>query len=376
MKWLHEEVKKYTEDNTYPFHMPGGKRSCLLSNEIAKYDVTEIEGLDDLRNPTGIIKDLEKGWSNLYKAGSAHLLVNGSTCGNLSMIFAATQQGGTILVVGKHHWSVENAAEIRQLKVRYLQTDSYKEGFDKPANPLEIKQELDKYTDIQCVLLTSPTYEGVVSDIGAISKTVHDYGIPLIVDCAHGAHLGITEGWDDGRAKLWNTNPIACGADYVVVSLHKTLPVMGQTSLVMTSRENDFVDDERLKHYINIFQTSSPSYVLMSSASAALKLLIAKGKEKLEKLQKELNVFIQDNKDLKNLKILDYDSIELSKIIISTKKHKSNGFKTEERLRTNYSLFLEKATEDYIIAMTSINDSTEGFERLTYALHDIDREGL
>lgn len=375
MKWLHREVKNHTDSDAYPFHMPGGKGRSPLSDEIAGYDITEISGFDDLRHPDDVIKELEDGWAKLYGAGKAHLLVNGSTCGNLAMLYAATTQKGSILVAGRHHWSIDNAAEIRELEVISFQPDQYQEGFDKPIAAQGIRKTLEQNPKTECVVITSPTYEGVVSDIRSIADTVHNFGIPLIVDCAHGAHMGISGEWQGTRASLWNDNPINCGADAVVVSLHKTLPVMGQVSLVMTPEKEGFIKDSNLKHYINIFQTSSPSYVLMSSASRALEVLTDKSR-KLSVYQKSLiDELYESTEDLQKIQILKNDNIELSKIIISTKNHKLSGFELEKKLRQKYSIFIEKATENYVIAMTSVYDRKEGFDRLKQALYEIDKEG-
>ena len=223
---LYNKLLELNSSGIYPMHMPGHKRGReFLPAELPyKLDITEIHGFDDLHNPKGLLRDTAELAASLYGSSKAFLLINGSTAGILAAVGAFTERGDKILVTRNNHWSVDNAAEIFGLEVLYIEAQKDKETkLPLSADPFAVENALKNTPKIRLVVVTSPSYEGVISDIGAISKIAHKHGIPLLVDGAHGAHLSFSEGFAGCAVKA--------GADAVVMSLHKTLPAMTQCSL-------------------------------------------------------------------------------------------------------------------------------------------------
>ena len=375
---LYNKLLELNRSGIYPMHMPGHKRNrgYLPSDFPLGLDITEIHGFDDLHNPKGLLWDTAELAASLYGSNKAFLLINGSTAGILAAIGSFTGRGDKILVTRNCHWSVKNAAELFGLEVLYIEAETDKQtGVPLSADPSAVKNALKQSADIRLVVVTSPSYEGVISDISSIAQIAHKQNIPLFVDSAHGAHLGIVDGFGHSAVKS--------GADVVVMSLHKTLPAMTQCSLLHACSER--ADVKRLQHFLSIFQTSSPSYVLLASIDSCLRLLEADSKGLFAVYEKNLSQFGENIKPLKNLSVLWYDKIpggvfsyDKSKIVICSKDASGknatqmSGFELMEILRSEYKIELEKACDDYAIAMTSICDSSEGFSRLAEALREID----
>ena len=165
------------------------------------------------------------------------------------------------------HKSVYHAAYLRHLSVEYLNPCITQTGIQGAVPVEEVRRKLKENSDICAVLVTSPTYEGVVSDIAAISAAVHEYGIPLLVDEAHGAHFGFHPAFPQTAVRL--------GADAVIQSMHKVLPSLTQTALLHLN--SDYILPETVQKYLSVYETSSPSYVLMAGMEKCIRLLKEKG---------------------------------------------------------------------------------------------------
>ena len=381
---LYQYLKEYSKE-IYPMHMPGHKRNFSIVGEtpLKEIDVTEVEGTDDLHDPEGIIlKSMEKT-AELYGSYFCRYVVNGSTCGILSAIYAFTERGDRVLVARNCHKSVYNAINICGLLPVYV-TPEYDDEFsiNGSISPQLVEKALNQYPDIKLCVLTSPTYEGVVSNISAISKILHKKNIPLVVDEAHGAHLGFSEYFPKGAIKS--------GADCVIHSTHKTLPCLTQTAAVHICKslwEGEELQEacRKLTEALGIFETSSPSYVLMSSIDQCMNYLSENSAKAFESYKNMLKDFSEKAKDLKHIKILckgndrkenhksfyDFDS---GKLVISLKNTSLGGAEFEKILREKYKIQTEMTSLNYCVAMTSFCDSEKGFERLFDALSNIDRE--
>lgn len=381
---LYQYLKEYSKE-IYPMHMPGHKRNFSIVGEtpLKEIDVTEVEGTDDLHDPEGIIlKSMEKT-AELYGSYFCRYVVNGSTCGILSSIYAFTERGDRVLVARNCHKSVYNAINICGLLPVYV-TPEYDDEFsiNGSISPALVEKALNEYPDIKLCVLTSLTYEGVVSDISAISKILHKKNIPLVVDEAHGAHLGFSEYFPKGAIKS--------GADCVIHSTHKTLPCLTQTAAVHICKslwEGEELQEacRKLTEALGIFETSSPSYVLMSSIDQCMNYLSENSAKAFESYKNMLKDFSEKAKDLKHIKILckgndrkenhksfyDFDS---GKLVISLKNTSLGGAEFEKILREKYKIQTEMTSLNYCVAMTSFCDSEKGFERLFEALSNIDRE--
>ena len=262
---LEERLENYFNEDYLPMHMPGHKRNIKLLGEKLPYriDITEIDGFDDLHHPEGIIKEIEEKAKKIYKSNKSFILVNGSTCGILAGIRSVVNYGDKVLVARNSHKSVYNAIEINCLNPIYVLPKIDKYGINKNIKADDIENILEKNKDIKLVIITSPTYEGVLSDVKSIVNIAHKYKVPVLVDEAHGAHLSFMENS--------NFEALNCGADIVIQSLHKTLPALTGTAILHI--KGDLVKEEDVRRELSIFETSSPSYILMSSIDECLSLI-------------------------------------------------------------------------------------------------------
>lgn len=375
-KYLDEALYEYSKSNCYPFHMPGHKRNDCPKALYNPYqiDITEIDGFDNLHHAEGILKEAQKRAAALYGAEESFYLVNGSTAGLLSAVSACTSRNGTLLMARNCHKAVYHAAYLRGLQVHYLVPPCEKQtGLNGGIDPWQVREMLEQYPETEAVLITSPSYDGVVSDIEEIVRITHGHGIPLIVDEAHGAHLCFSDYFPDSALKY--------GADLVIQSLHKTLPSMTQTALLHV--QGSLVSRTCLRRFLGIYQSSSPSYVFMSSMESCIRLLEQEGRERFASYTKRLEVCRERLKSMQCLQLIDFCQVtgkgniydmDRSKLIISTAGTSINGEILHLELLHNYRIQIEMTAPSYILALSSVMDTEEGFSRLEQALLEIDRK--
>jgi arginine/lysine/ornithine decarboxylase len=370
--FLTNYIKTYTTTDYYPFHMPGHKRKELPFPNPWTIDLTEINGFDDLHHPHGILEQLQHQIAALYHTKESYLLINGSTCGILAAISACVKRNGTLALARNCHNSVYNGAYLRQLCTIYLTPQVSDFGIHCSLAPNAVEEVLLQNKNIAAVMLVSPTYEGIVSDIKTIAQITHRYNIPLIVDEAHGAHFPFSHYFPDSA--------LSCGADIVIQSLHKTLPSFTQTALLHVN--SDRIDNTAICKFLKIYQSSSPSYLLMASIDQCLGILRNEGKELFTAFERNLDIFYNNSMKLQHLQIFSADNTikseyyahDKSKLLISTGNTGLSGKNLQIILRERYHLETEMAAGHYVIALTSIMDNTSGFERLWQALQQIDQE--
>ncbi len=365
MEKLYHKLVEYSKSDHYAFHMPGHKRNKALMNCQLPYeiDITEIDGFDDLHHAKDILKEAQEKAASLYHADETFYLVNGSTVGLLSAIIGCTSKRDKILIARNCHKSVYHAVLMNELRPVYVYPD-YEETqkLNGKIKVSSIAECMEKYPDIKAVVITSPTYDGVVSDVKEISDFLHSYNIPLIVDEAHGAHFGFHPYFPERANDL--------GADVVINSLHKTLPALTQCALLHIN--GNIVNRDKIRQYLHILQTSSPSYVLMSSISVCIDFLMLSGKKAFEEYVELLDETRMKLKKLTCLKLLETQDFDKSKILISVKDTGMSGKELYELLLEKYHLQMEMSAGTYILAMTTLADTKEGMERLTEALFEID----
>ena len=394
---LLERLTEYAGSDAYPFHMPGHKRREIPDGIPGGFpdpygiDITEIDGFDNLHHAEGILKDAMDEAAAIYGADRSWYLVNGSTCGILSAVFATTENGGKILTARNCHKAVYHAICLNRLEAEYLYPEEITEfGINGGIRAEDVRKALEKdamhcagnsgdvrgkITKIQAVLITSPTYEGVVSDIRVIADVAHEYGIPLIVDEAHGAHLEYAD-----QCHSFPKSALEYGADIVIQSLHKTLPCFTQTAILHV--KGKLVDQDRISRYLSMFQTSSPSYLFMAGMERCIRYMDGDGRNEMIRYEKRLERFMERMEGLQVLEVLDreicgkYRTVagwDPSKIVVSTMRAEDfHGEELAETLRRKYHLEMEMTAPEYVIAMTSLMDTEEGFERLGTALLEID----
>lgn len=350
--------------------MPGHKRAPFdFLFGAQKLDITEIEGFDNLHDASGVLKTASERAAALYGVKYSRFLIDGSTCGILAGIRAVTNAGDKILVARNCHKSVFNAIELCSLTPVYVRPTFFEEyGFYGSVLPGDVQAAFDQNPDIRLVVITSPTYEGVISDVQKIADICQAHGAILFVDEAHGAHLGLDRKFEKSARQL--------GADIVVNSLHKTLPSLTQTALlhVVTDR----VDIKAVDANLAMFESSSPSYVLMASIDGCVRFLAEDKNKSMNEWSNQLDVARKSLSRLRKLglfepkkdsRVFAYDK---SKLVILCSGASTSGVELKNVLRKAYDIELEMASVNYCIAMTGLGDKEDSFSKLIDALFSLD----
>lgn len=374
MERLYRALEIYSQEDYYPFHMPGHKRNPDTVNTDLPFDrdITEIDGFDNLHHPEGILKKAQETAASVYDTKECYYSVNGSTAALLAAVSATVPRNGQILVARNCHKAVYHALYLRNLIPTYVypQMDP-KWWINGGISSDKVERALAENPEIKAVLLTSPTYDGVVSDIEKIAEIVHRYEIPLIVDEAHGAHFHFSNYFPTSAAKL--------GADLVIQSFHKTLPSMTQTAVLHNC--SDRVDSRLIRRFMGIYQSSSPSYILMASMDACMEKMSSDGNEMFREFTKILEKARRRLSECKYIRLVspeigtagvfDYDR---SKLLFSTRYASMTGSELAQILLEKYHIQVEMETEHYVLALAAVGDSGEGFERLCQAIEEINQE--
>lgn len=374
---LIDELEEYC-DKMIPMHMPGHKRNTDISKKFrylkrlgADLDITEVEGFDDLHEAEGILKESMERAALFWGSDRVQYLVNGSSCGILAGIYALTDHGDKVIAARNCHKSVYHAIELRGLDpIFVLPPEDEETGILGSIDPKDVEEALNQHPDAKLIILTSPTYEGVISDIEGICKIAHRRGIPVFVDEAHGSHLG--------HYGIFPSSAVKCGADLVVQSLHKTLPGLTQTALIHINEKR--IDVDSVKRAVSIFETSSPSYLLLSSIDSCTAFLEEEGEEAFRQWKERLSEFDEKVSNLKSLylfsrngkknpSVFDYDE---SKLVICTGSLGKSGREVSDILRKEYSIETELSSLNHCIAMTGMGDRRSDMESLAEALIQID----
>ncbi len=370
---MEKYLKNYSE-TIYPFHMPGhklGRLSPLEQMNLYQIDVTEVPGTDNLHQPEGIILKAQERAKKLYNSLDTFFLVNGSSSGLLSAISASCKQDGQILIARNSHKSIYHAIQLNRLDPIYVYPkviEAY--GLLGGIDPEDVRRELHNNPLISCVVLTSPTFEGFTSDIKTIAKIVHENGKILIIDEAHGAHFKFHADFP--------SSALESGADIVIQSVHKTLPALTQSALLHVNSHR--VDLETLKQYLDIYQTSSPSYILMAGIDSCMGWIEKEGSRAFEIFSQNIQAFRGKIHGLKHMMLLDQSftgqyaihEIDLSRLVFVGKKGAINGKKVDNILRDTYNIQFEMATLGSLVAISTVADQLEAFENLFRAFSQID----
>lgn len=389
---LYAALSAYAESDYYPCHMPGHKRNTQAGAMGQYYgiDITEIDGFDDLHHAEGILREAQERANRLYGAEETYYLVNGSTCGVLAAVMASTERGDGLLMARNCHKSVYHAAIMQELQVFYYQPPLLMEyGIYDGVSAREIGYLLDEHPDCKAVVVTSPTYEGIVSDIRAVADVVHGHGKILIVDEAHGAHLGLSGEFPESA--------VSGGADIVIHSLHKTLPAMTQTALMHV--QGDKVNRRMLGKYLGMLQTSSPSYVMMASMDCCIRYMESYGALLFARMRRQYDSFCKKIESCHHIRLgkmeeqpkaaADESGLsreekgtslhrchmagwDMGKLVIFVEDGFLNGQQLYDILREKYHLQMEMAAGNYVLAIMTVMDTDEGWQRLADALTEID----
>lgn len=331
---IYSRLKEHWETNPVSGHVPGHKYGRVLPEkgqayfrDILKIDATEISGLDDLHDPEEMIKEGQELVADLYGSDASFFLVNGSTVGNLAMILAACSRGGRVLVQRNCHKSILNGLELAGAEPVFLSC-GYDSGVEVSTSIAldELDEALKTIQDVQAVILTNPNYYGLSIELKAIIERVHEEGIPVLVDEAHGAHFVLGEAFPISALEL--------GADAVVHSAHKTLPAMTMGSFLHI--KGNLVREERIAYYLRMLQSSSPSYPIMASLDLARFYLAALTKE-------DVSAIIEETAEIRR----ELDKLDgLSVVVPESKSIAVDPLKVVMRSTRNWSGFeLQKVLE-------------------------------
>ncbi|GAB6167543.1 aminotransferase class V-fold PLP-dependent enzyme [Clostridium carnis] len=302
---LLNELLKYKKENNLILSMPGNKcgRGFLrdsigeeFANTLCFLDITEVDPLDNLHCPEGVIKEAQDMLAKTYGAKKGYFLVNGSTSGNLAAIFSAFKEGDEILVERNCHKSIYNGIILRKLKVIYVEPVIDEEnGILLPPNKENVYKALEKSKNPKGIIITHPNYFGISYSIEEFVLELKNRGLKIIIDGAHGAHFGFNE-------KL--PKSIVTLGDYVVLSAHKTLPSLTQGGYLLVNEENS-----EIEFYLKAFMTTSPSYLIMASLDYGRYYLDNHAKDDYNKLIKLSEVWKEKINLLNKCTILSKESL-------------------------------------------------------------------
>lgn len=386
---LVDGVLKYIKEYNVSFCMPGHKgglgflemlKGKELYENLVKVDVTEVDGLDNLHHADGIIKESQQLLSEYYGSIKSYFLVNGSTSGNLAMIFSSFNEGDKIIVERNCHRSIFNAIVMRKLKPVYIKNKIH----SKYDAPLPLDKEhfsylINENKDAKGIIVTYPNYYGICLDLPYVIEIAKQYGMKVLVDAAHGAHFG--------ASKLLPESPLKIGANMVVMSAHKTLPSLTQTAFLHIGAGNDI---SKVDFYVSAFLSTSPSYMLMCSMDYARFYIEEYGKDHYDELikicqinRKNINslgkFYVLGEEDLRDTSLsyaedADKYTIDLTRYILNVPKGYS-GHKLLEYLREN-KIQAEMSDSRNVILIFSPFNKEQDFNKLYIALKNCDMDIL
>lgn len=377
---LWEDLMAYSRSGMCPMHMPGHKRRGEGAFSWYEMDITEIDGFDNLHRAEGVLKEGMELAARVVGSRRSWFLVNGSTCGLLAAVYAALHAGEEVLVARNSHISVYHALCLRGARVTWLYPDVSPLGYALGIRAQQVEEAFAKQPSLKACVLTSPTYEGIVSEVDEIARICHRYGAALIVDEAHGAHLPLD------ASGAFPRSSIAAGADVVVQSLHKTLPSPTQTALL--SLNGGLVSERRLAQALSIFETSSPSYPLMAGIDRCMHWAFDEGHEAMARYGALLHSFYQNANRLRCLGLASGAAFggtreqflaaaaarDPGKLLVFAKNKFMTGKQLYDILKDRFQIQPEMAAPGYVLLMTSPMDDAAVYERLLAALYALDAE--
>ncbi|RXT08982.1 aminotransferase class I/II-fold pyridoxal phosphate-dependent enzyme [Ammoniphilus sp. CFH 90114] len=366
---LVEAMHRYQEKDPVRFHVPGHKgRGTGPLSSLYPLDLTEIPGLDDLHHPEEAILYAQQLASEVFGSDETFFLVGGSTVGNLAMLLAACKPGEEILVQRNVHKSVIHGLILSQASPVYLVPElDEKTGLPITVSISELLQKLQEHPQAKAVFLTNPNYYGMGVDLQPYAKACRQYGIPLLVDEAHGAHYGLHD--DLPRSAMDS------GATAAVQSTHKMLPSLTMSSMLHV--KGDLLDRGRLKQALAMVQSSSPSYPLMASLDLARHYLVHEGRKDVEhaiQLSKKLKQGIE-SAQIPWLQVVDRgekaDSLDPLKVTIRTYSKNYHGFRLKEYLESK-GIYPELADDQHVLLVISTHSSERDVERTVEAIEQLE----
>ncbi|WP_432353037.1 aminotransferase class I/II-fold pyridoxal phosphate-dependent enzyme [Sporosarcina sp. A2] len=375
---LFDALVRYANSETVPFDVPGHKMGALetpfrdaIGEQALKMDVNSMAELDLLSHPKSVIKDAQQLAAQSFGSDHAFFLVNGTTVGIHAMILASCKPGETLIVPRNGHKSVMDGIILSGVKPAFMQPEVDDHfGISHGVSVDSVSKALLDYPQASALLLTYPTYFGTMTDLKKICELAHAVGVTVLVDAAHGAHLGITDGMVD---------PVQAGADLVTTSMHKTGGSLTQSSLLLL--QGNRISADKVRKVTGMLQTTSANYLLMSSLDAARREMSLHGADALRRLKPIVEDAIEVIESGGQLEVLKRTQVserfnqshDWTKLVIRVNALGLTGFEVYSLLKQRYGIQMELAEGYVVMAVITPADSDVSIGRLTAALLEIER---
>lgn len=371
---LFDAVVKYAKSKKVSFHTPGHKHGTSIpkmfkdfaGSAIFTMDLTLLEEVDCLSDPTGVIKEAQELAAQAYGADHTFFLVNGTSGGNHAMILSSCEPGDKIIVPRNAHKSVLTGVILSGAFPVYIQPKIDEElNVFTNVTPEQVENALNKNPDTKVVLITNPTYKGIACDIKRIAEIVHSRNKILLVDEAHGPHLHFSENLP--------LSAMSAGADMCVQSSHKIISAMTQSSMLHLKK--DRLDVLKVKKAIQMLQTTSPSYILLSSLDVARMQMATYGNLLLEhaiELSKYARMRLNKINKINSFgrEVIGREGIfdiDLTKVTINVKNTGLSGYEVAKILNYEFNLQPELADPHNVLLLVSIGNSKREIDRIITA---------
>ncbi|MCR4690406.1 MAG: aminotransferase class I/II-fold pyridoxal phosphate-dependent enzyme [Lachnospiraceae bacterium] len=373
---IYEALEAFRRQRIVPFDVPGHKRGRgnpelveLLGERCLSLDVNSMKPLDNLGHPTSVIRKAEELAADAFGAEHAFLMVNGTTSSVQAMILSVCKENEKIILPRNVHKSVINALILcGGIPVYVPSKVNDRIGIALGMDPKAVEKVMDENPDATAVFVNNPTYYGICSDLVTITRMAHERGMKVLVDEAHGTHLYFGEELP--------VSGIEAGADLTAVSMHKSGGSLTQSSILLCGQG---MDPEYVRQIINLSQTTSASYLLLSSLDISRRNLALRGKVSFERVSQmaryareeinEIGGYYAYGKELiDGRNVFDFDE---TKLLVYTRDIGLTGIEVYDLLRDEYDIQIEFGDIGNILAYISIGDRQQDIERLVGALEDI-----
>ena len=371
---------EHRRKNPVSFHMPGHKgsklyRECGYGEFLDSFmdcDITEIPGADNLFQAESILREAQERYAKLYEVKKSYLQINGSSGANIAAMLATVPKGKKIIMARNCHKSCFNALSLGDIRPVYVYPELIEEyGISGAVPPEDIERLLEENRDAEAVILPSPNYYGICSDIKRIAEIVHKHNKILIVDQAHGAHLKFFSRFG---IKNMPVSAEEAGADIIVNSIHKTLASLTESALLNVN--SDRVDLQLLEDRLQAIESTSPSYILMASLDINASIIAERGEELFSRWAEALDWFYAKADSIRGLRTINnLPGLDRTKINISFGDLGISGAELEQMLMNEFGIFIELFTGDLLMCMTGIGSTEEDIRRLAEALDKIPEAG-
>ncbi len=373
---IFDAVRKYMNEEIVPFHVPGHKQGRgipeffdFVGKNTLGIDLTCLPDTDNICNPKGAIAEAEKLAAVAFGADKAFFLVNGTTSGIQAMIMSVCNPGDKIILPRNAHKSAFGGLIISGAIPVYVRPEMDQEfGISTGISVESIRAALEEHPDAKAVFLINPNYYGTASNLTEIVKLAHNYRVPVLVDEAHGAHLHLSD-----ELPL---SAMEAGADVAASSTHKLLGSMTQSSILLV--KSNLVKAQRIKAVLNITQTTSPSYLLLSSIDVARKQMALEGKDTIKRTLDLAKWARLQIKEIKGFKLFEpceqtagCEKYDITKITINAKAFGLSGYDLERILRSEHKIQVELADLYNVILLISLADNKETIEYLVHCCREI-----